>query len=252
MIGARVLPLRGEGTWQQYIRVPAEETIPVPPELEDDTACQLYINPLTIWLILHEEVKVKPGDTLVANAGGSAFCNLLARFSRIFNFDLIAITRSGFHTKKLYQSGASLVIDKTKEHPETIVRDFVKSKNGFVKAGLDAIGGTDTIELARCLSPESVLISYGLLSGTAIPATLFDTDLIGFPVTLKHYWLRNWVYNTDITYRKQIFHKLIETIKSHRINLPIARKFALNEILSAIKESEHPHKSGKVALKGID
>ncbi|GAA3323979.1 hypothetical protein GCM10020331_050020 [Ectobacillus funiculus] len=44
----------------------------IPDYLEDDTAAQLYINPITAWVICTEVLALKSGETLIVNACGSA------------------------------------------------------------------------------------------------------------------------------------------------------------------------------------
>ncbi len=54
LIGKRVLPLRGEGTWQEFVKTSAEFAVPIPNFIDDYTASQLYINPIKTWLICTE------------------------------------------------------------------------------------------------------------------------------------------------------------------------------------------------------
>ena len=46
LIGKRVLPLRGGGTWQSFVDLPAEFAIEVPDSISDITAARAYINPV--------------------------------------------------------------------------------------------------------------------------------------------------------------------------------------------------------------
>lgn len=100
-IGSRVLALRSEGTWQDYVATSAEDAIIVPDAINDDTAAQLYINPMTAWLMIKEKLKLKPGDTLAVNAAGSAFGNVIAKFSKIFGYNFIAIVRNEFYRRNV-------------------------------------------------------------------------------------------------------------------------------------------------------
>ncbi|SUX82572.1 alcohol dehydrogenase [Priestia megaterium] len=93
-LGKRVLPLRGEGTWQEFVKTSAELAIIVPDYLEDYIAAQLYINPITAWVICTEILALKPGDNLIVNACGSSIGRIFAQLSRILGFRLIAVTRN--------------------------------------------------------------------------------------------------------------------------------------------------------------
>jgi|GEM_PF-37480 len=110
LIGRRVLPLRGEGTWQSLVRVPAATAVEVPGALSDDQAAQAYINPLTAWATCTDELALSEGDTLVINAGGSAIGRCYAQLSRRLGFALIAIVRDARHVEPLQRLGAAHVI----------------------------------------------------------------------------------------------------------------------------------------------
>ena len=110
MIGKRVLPLRGEGTWQEYVRVPAETTIEVPAALGDEVAAQAYINPLTAWVSCTGVLNLGAGDYLVVNACGSVLGRIYAQLSRLLGFQLIAIVRDSRHVEDLRQLGAAHII----------------------------------------------------------------------------------------------------------------------------------------------
>jgi NADPH:quinone reductase-like Zn-dependent oxidoreductase len=52
LLGKRVLPLRGQGTWQRYVDCPAEYAIPVPDAVDAHLAARAYINPLAAQMML--------------------------------------------------------------------------------------------------------------------------------------------------------------------------------------------------------
>ena len=114
MLGRRVLPLKGENTWQDVVKTLERHTIIVPNDIDDHSASQLYINPVTAWLICTEVLKLTYGDTLIVNAGGSAIGRIFAQISKIYGFKLIALTRDDCHTAELYRLGAVSVINTTK------------------------------------------------------------------------------------------------------------------------------------------
>lgn len=82
LIGKRVLPLRGEGTWQEYVKTSADFVIPIPDTIDDFTAAQMYINPLTAWVTCTETLNLKRNDVLLVNACGSAIGHLLRSYRK--------------------------------------------------------------------------------------------------------------------------------------------------------------------------
>lgn len=51
-LGQHVLPLRGDGTWQQWLNCSGQWLVPVPEDIADDIALRGYINPLAARLML--------------------------------------------------------------------------------------------------------------------------------------------------------------------------------------------------------
>src|SRR5699024_12244556 len=105
LIGQRVLPLRGEGTWQEYVKTSVDFVVPIPDSIDDCTAAQMYINPITAWVICTETLKLTSNDVLLVNASVSAIGRIIAQLSHIISFQLISITRNHRHTDELLRRG---------------------------------------------------------------------------------------------------------------------------------------------------
>src|SRR5699024_578331 len=114
-IGKRVLPLRGEGTWQQYVKTSVHHAVEVPSFIDDYTAAQLYINPVTAFVICTETLRLRKGDVIAVNAAGSAIGHIFSQLANILGFTYIAVVRNSRYTKKLLELGASHVIDTSVE-----------------------------------------------------------------------------------------------------------------------------------------
>jgi len=245
LLGKRVLPLRGEGTWQKYVRTSADLAVPVPDFIDDDSACQLYINPITAWLICTEELRLKPDDVLVVNAGGSAIGRIFAQLSKVLGYKLISEVRSARPCKELPTLGAWQVIDTS---VTTSLRQTVldlTTGNGAT-AAIDSIGGTDGTELIHCTQRGGTVLSIGLLSG--IPA---DWSVArGQGVSAKPYWLRQWVQNVSVEEWQATFRTVMELIGQGRLKMaPIAARYDLLDVKEAVRAAEMPGRSGKVVLQ---
>lgn len=51
-LGKRILPLRGDGTWQRWVDCSPRWAVPVPDTISSELAARGYINPLAAWLML--------------------------------------------------------------------------------------------------------------------------------------------------------------------------------------------------------
>lgn len=244
LIGKRVLPLRGEGTWQEYVRTSAELVVPVPDVIDDDSACQLYINPVTAWLICAEELRLKPGDVLVVNAGGSAIGRIFAQLSTVFGYQLISVVRNPRHTQELLALGAWKVVDTTVDSLHEIVLELTHGKGA--RAAIDSIGGMDGTKLIRCIKREGTVLSIGLLSG--IQANWSSARDKG--ISAKPYWLRQWVQGVSVYEWQETFRHVMELVEQGRLQMaPVGQTYELRDVKEAVRVAETPGRIGKVVLR---
>nr|WP_145405997.1 zinc-dependent alcohol dehydrogenase family protein [Paenibacillus xylanexedens] len=243
MLGRRVLPLRGENTWQEIVKTSERFAVVVPEDIDDYSASQIYINPVTAWLICTEVLNLTHGHTLIVNAGGSALGRIFAQLSQICGFRLIAITRNDCHTVDLLHLGAVSVVNTTKEFlPERIA---ALTGGRGADAAVDCIGWTDGEQLVNCLKPSGTVISVGLLSGIT---PLWHEVTQGTQVNVQLFWLKHWVERCSQERWEQVFHELMELVRSGRLIMAsIGSAFELVNVQQAIAAAESGQK-GKVLL----
>lgn len=233
------------GTWQEYLIMKAQAVIALPDEIDSITAAQLYINPLTAWLML-KELKLGRGDILIANACGSAIGQIFAKYAPIFGYELIGVTNSCTSTNILKNIGVKKVINTSKEPLLETLLSYTKGRKAF--AALDAIGGKEGIDLAHCVQDGGSMLLYGLLSGEQHPQ---DTRTsLNSRIKIKNYWLRNWVYTMPLNERIAIFSDMIDHFVRYSISLPAGPIYDLDEIRNAVISSELSNRIGKVLLSG--
>jgi NADPH:quinone reductase-like Zn-dependent oxidoreductase len=243
LVGKRVLPLRGEGTWQQYVKTKANFAVRVPEVVDDETASQIYINPVTAWLICTEELRLKPDDVLVVNACGSAIGRIFAQLSKVFGYRLIAVVRNDLHTQQLESLGAWAVINTSKE---PLIHSVMELTYGMgVTAGIDSIGGQDGHDLIDCIRLGGTVLSMGLLSG--IQMNWGKIHQKHPDVTVKPYWLRRWIEGVSDVRWHETFDDIFKLVTETELKIhPARQRFSLREYKRAINEAEQGGPKGKV------
>ncbi|MEK5520532.1 zinc-dependent alcohol dehydrogenase family protein [Heyndrickxia sp. FSL W8-0423] len=241
LIGKRVLPLRGEGTWQEVVRAPAKWLIPIPDEMDDTIAAQLYINPVTAFVICTEILYLGPGDYLLMNAAGSAIGRLFAQLARIIGFQFIAVTRNPIYTEELLKLGATHVIDTSAMPLQETVMELTNGKG--VNAAIDSIGGLDGTQLAYCVRPEGNFLTIGLLSGMQIQ---WKEVSMRTKVNVKLFHLRHWNKQVSVQKWQETFHKLMTLVTEQRLTLASPETFFnLMKVREAVRQSETSNRSGR-------
>ena len=245
LIGKRVLPLRGEGTWQEFVKTSAEFAVPIPNSIDDFTASQMYINPITAWVTCTEVLKLGPNDFLLVNACGSSIGHIFAQLSKVIGFRLIAVTRNNKYTEDLLYLGASYVIDTSKV---PLYETVMELTNGVgADAAIDSIGGSSGNDLAFCVHPNGDFLTIGLLSGVQVNwADIIDTA----KVNANMFHLRNWNKNVSAIKWQETFSRLIRLIDEKKLRLmKVNSQYDLSNVKIAIDAVESPKiNKGKVFL----
>ncbi|MDQ0857837.1 zinc-dependent alcohol dehydrogenase family protein [Bacillus sp. V2I10] len=245
LIGKRVLPLRGEGTWQELVKSSAEFAVPIPDSIDDFTASQMYINPITAWVTCTEFLKLRRNDVLLVNACGSSIGHIFAQLSKILGFRLIAVTRNNKYTDDLLHLGASYVIDTSYV---SLYETVMELTNGIgADAAIDSVGGSSGNDLAFCVHPNGNFLTIGLLSGIQVNwADIVNTA----KVNANMFHLRNWNKNVSVNKWQETFSRLIRLIDEQKLSLMMAdSKYDLSNIKTAIDVVESSKETkGKVFL----
>lgn len=245
LIGKRVLPLRGEGTWQEYVKTSAELAVSIPNSIGDFTASQMYINPITAWIVCTEVLKLRPNDILLVNACGSSIGHIFAQLSKVLGFRLIAVTRNNKYTEKLLELGASYVIN-TMETP--LHKTVMKLTNGNgANAAVDSVGGSSGNDLAFCVHPNGNFLTIGLLSGKQVN---WEDIVKKAKVNANIFHLRNWNKNVSTEKWQETFNSLIKLINDNQLRLMrVDSHYDLLKVKEAVSVAESSKKGkGKVFL----
>ncbi|QEH35945.1 Alcohol dehydrogenase GroES-like domain protein [Aquisphaera giovannonii] len=157
LVGRRVLPLRGPGTWQSVVDADPRWTIVVPDDIPDDVAARAYINPLAALLML-DSWPVQ-GRRVLLTAGGSSCARLLGRWALDADAaEVTSVIRSNVHAETLSGLGLTPV---RMDDPGAVRRAAYRADLAF-----EAVGGPLAGTILDAMPATSHLISYGLLSGT--------------------------------------------------------------------------------------
>lgn len=154
--GKRVLPLRGQGTWQQVVDCPADLAVPVPDFIDSVLAARAYINPLAAQLLLkHSPPR---GKRVLLTAARSDCALLLGQWALQAGAESVyGIHRSMVHADRLAARGITPI-----SHHDTAAIHAIAKETDIV---FDATGGEVAEQILNTLPAAGVFVSYGLLSG---------------------------------------------------------------------------------------
>jgi len=232
------------GVWQEYVSLSEKAVIPIPDEIADEIACQLFVNPLTAYAMLEVSGLMK-GGKLLLTAGASAFSKFVIQLAKEKGIEVYATVRHDHQKEELGELGVHLAVNTEKE---SLTRTILTATDGHgVQLVFDAVGGKLGMQALNCLSNGGTMYTYGLLSLQNIP---LNSGLLIFKnLTVKGFWLTSWLYSLDAEERKKAISFLLTRFLNGSMRAPVEASYTLQDFKKAIDHFEKPGRSGKVILK---
>ncbi|GAA4673849.1 zinc-binding dehydrogenase [Streptomyces chumphonensis] len=245
--GARVA-VAADGTWQEYLCVPATDVLPLGEGVSPDTGCQLTVNPPTAHLLL-EDLALGEGGTVLLTAGSSAVGRMLVWLAGRRGLRRLAAVRRADACPGLRRSGALPLHARTAAELSARVGEATGGHG--VDAALDAVGGSVGGAALACVRPGGRFVSYGLLSGDPLPVP--PGELIFRGIRVSGFWLPERLEELDRTGADAVG-RLRDDVRGAVVaGLPgfeVAAHYDLGEHPRALEHALRGGGTGKVLLTG--
>lgn len=242
-VGDRVL-LPGSGTWRERFRVPAKGLFPLPKGVDPRQLSMLRVNPPTAYLMLHEFVPPQPGHWVIQNAANSSVGHCLIRLAREAGMKSVNVVRRPELVAPLHASGGDVVLV---DGPDLDVRVREAIGNGTLRLAIDAVGGSATERLARCVQDDGLVVNYGLLSGEA--CRVDGRETVFRNVTLRGFWLRRWFTVTPAQKIAEVYRSLVTKVSDGTLTVDVEKVYPFRDIAQALAHAARPGRSGKILLR---
>ncbi|MEH6807804.1 MAG: zinc-dependent alcohol dehydrogenase family protein [Hyphomonas oceanitis] len=234
LIGKRVLPLRGPGTWQAYVDCDPDLAIPVPPSIDSTIAARGYINPLAAQLML-DAWPVK-GTHVMLTAAGSTCATLLAQWALAAGASRVTgVYRAPEHKSALTRRGVEAI--------QLCDADQLTAAAASADVTFDALGGEPGSLILKAMPADADFVSYGLLTGQPV--------LPGNPRPRAHH-RRFHMRDSLAAMTPQQWHACFDTLWP-RLNipaLPAIREVRLEDWQDALAGYDQPRRPKPILILG--
>lgn len=240
-----LVAFRHQNVWAEYVTVPSHKLTILPDSFPTDKASQFSLNPITAKALIQES-NLKEGDWLILTAGASSVSKLIIQLLRTKNIKTIAIVRDIEDTKILKTLGVDIVL-RTDENVGELIPSIIDE--GRVQTVIDAIGGNQTSDLIKVISPNGYLLLYGLQSQDNVQ--FHNADLIFKNLTIKGFGIDEWLSHQSNQYLQQMKQDLIADIESSHFIMPVDSVWKIQDFQNAFLHLEANKLEGKVLLSFI-
>eukprot|EP00475_Leptophrys_vorax_P023295 TRINITY_DN31878_c0_g1_i1.p1 TRINITY_DN31878_c0_g1~~TRINITY_DN31878_c0_g1_i1.p1 ORF type:complete len:372 (+),score=14.01 TRINITY_DN31878_c0_g1_i1:77-1117(+) len=250
--GDRVVPLfclgactAGEGSWQQYVAMPADHVVPIPDALSDDVAAQLVINPATVFGML-AQLAVPAGAYLLQTQATSTLGRMMIQMAKAKGVRTINVVRRRAAFDELKALGADECICSTDEDVVARVTEITGGQMAY--GAIDSVAGELTGQVIASLRPGGTVLIFGGASGLNFTASIVDP--LFRDVTIKGFWVNTFLQQRLPEERHALFTELIGLLTSGVLEPFLGETFDLADFGEALKKQTAEGRGGKILLRG--
>lgn len=240
--GDRVL-LPGPGCWRERIKGPARGVFPLPSGVDPKQLAMLRVNPPTAHLMLVAIAPLKAGEWVIQNAANSGVGHCLIRLARRAGLRTVNVVRREELAPPLRALGGDVVLV---DGPDLDARVRAAIGDAPLPLAIDAVGGSGTQRLARCVSDGGTVVNYGLLSDEA--CRIDGRETIFRDVRLRGFWLRKWFVETPPAEIAAVFRELVGLVADGTLAVDVEAVYPLRRIKDAVAHAARGGRSGKILL----
>ena len=242
-IGQRIAVAGVHGTWAEYFVAPAHSVVPLPDAISDEQGAQLIAMPFSSLTLL-EFLKLEKGDWIILNAANGAVGKAVSMLGAARGINVISLVRREETIAELAELGITNVVASTEGWQDRV---RALTDGASIRAGVDSIGGKASGELLSVLGDDSVLVSFGSMTGE--PMIVDAGDLIYKQAVVKGYWASKVAVALGPEGMARLIAELMGLVIQGAVKLPVEGIYSFDQIGDAVRASLAPGKAGKVLLR---
>lgn len=155
----RVLGVREEGTYAEYVALPAVNVLPIPEGMEFTEAAAIPLVFLTAWHMLVTLAKLRPGETVLVHGGGSGVGSAAIQIAKLFHARVITTAGSEEKLQKAKELGADELINSRSADFSEEVRRLTEKRG--VDVVFEHVGGAVFEKSITALTKGGRLVTCG-------------------------------------------------------------------------------------------
>jgi NADPH:quinone reductase-like Zn-dependent oxidoreductase len=231
----RFLGERDNGTYAEYVRVPARNCFPIPAGLSFEEAAAFPLVFVTAWRMLYTDARLRPGEWILIRGIGGGVATAALRLALNLGAHVIVTSRSDEKLTMAQALGAEHGINSGNGEFAEEVRHLT-GKRG-VDVAVDCVGGQSWAKSLAALARGGRLVTCGASAGSE-PKTNLQ----------RIFWNHLKVFGSTLGSRQE-FCQVLKFIEVARAKPVLDKIYPLREAAKAQQRLEAGKQFGKIVLR---
>lgn len=228
----RILGLPEDGTYAQFVKVPADHVLPKPSHLSYEEAAAIPLAGLTAYRALVTRGQLQEGETVVIPGIGGGVATFLVQIAAALGAKVFVTSGSDEKIEKAKELGAEGGVNYNTENWSKELRGMT----GGVDLSVDSVGGEVFDVLLSIAKPGSRIVSFGATAGP-VPKLVLPK------IFLKQLNVLGTAMGTA-----EEFGAMLDLYQEHDLHPLINETFPLKEATAAMNHMEEGAGIGKIVL----
>ncbi|MDJ1476054.1 zinc-binding dehydrogenase [Bacillus sp. LS15-K4] len=219
-----------DGTFAEYVIVPAENVVAKPSYLTWDEAGVLSLSALTAYRALFTKGRLKCGEHVLIPGIGGGVATFAMLFAKAIGAKVIVTSRVEAKRQFAEKYGADISFNSSGNWEESL-------RGEKVDLIIDSIGPATFLQYFDVLKPNGRIVNFGASSG----------DKIELPLRALFYNQID-IMGTSMGSREE-FNEMIKFIEKYKIKPIMDKVYSLEEAIQALSRMEQGEQFGNIALR---
>ncbi|MHB1549821.1 MAG: zinc-binding dehydrogenase [Vulcanimicrobiaceae bacterium] len=230
--GATILGMPRDGTFAQYVAVPAENVHAKPAHLAYEAAAAMPLAGLTAYRATFTRGKLKSGESVLITGIGGGVQTFVLLYAKHVGARIAVTSGSDEKLARARALGAEVAVNYA---TSANWQKEVRAAFGSVDLAIDSAGGDAFAKALGLVRPGGRVVTYGGTSG--------DATIKMFPL----FWNQLSVYGTSMG-SPWDFRAMLALFESAALQPAIDRVYAMDEVVEAARRMNQASQFGKIVL----
>ena len=243
-VGDRVAWCEPLGSYAELTAIPADQAVPVPDGVPDETAVGALLQGMTAHFLVHDTHPIQPGEDVLVHAAAGGVGLLLTQLAAQLGARVIATVSTAEKEQLARGAGAAEVIRYTEiDDLAAAVRELTGGAG--VAAAFDSVGRTTFDASLASLRRRGILVLFGASSGPVPPVDPQRLNAAG-----SVFLTRPKLYD-HITSREELTARagaVYSAVAGGKLDVRIGQRYPLAEARAAHEDLQSRRTTGKLLL----